>query len=556
MTRVVVYLGLIALLASGAVWLAERPGDVAITWLDHRIETSVMVLAVAAVTLAVVAVTLWSMIRGLVNLPETVRSRLQRRRGMRGYAAISQGLVAVGSGNLTAARRFTEQAGRFAPDEPLTLLLRAQAAQLHGDREAAARSFEQMAVREDTRLLGLHGLFVEARRRQEPAAALLYAEQAAEHPSMPGWAGQALLEFRCAAGDWQGALDRLERNMKAGLVDKASYRTQRAVLVTAQALAIQRSEPGRAKALALEAVGLAPNLVPAAALAGRLLSETGEPRKAARIIETAWRYNPHPDLADAYASVQSRESARERLDRMEILAAKSPDNPEAALAVARAALAAKELARVRQVLAPLTASPTKRVAALMAELEHQHGDEGRAREWMQRALSAGRDPAWAADGFVSDRWLPLSPVSGRLGVLEWTAPRADEGAEGAVIDLEQPGSLSVQSPAPSGEGDAARQPEPEAALSRDSRPKQQWITSTPPARAGAYASQAGVAPARRTVGPTGGANAVPVAPTVIPLVHAPDDPGPDVAAPAEPERNPTDDGGADSWTRIRQLFRQ
>ena len=45
MTRVVTYLFVIALLAFGAVWMADRPGDVAITWLDHRIETSVMVLA-------------------------------------------------------------------------------------------------------------------------------------------------------------------------------------------------------------------------------------------------------------------------------------------------------------------------------------------------------------------------------------------------------------------------------------------------------------------------------------------------------------------------------
>ena len=64
---------------------------------------------------------------------------------------------------------------------------------------------------------------------------------------------------------------------------------------------------------------------------------------------------------------------------------------------------------------------------LMAELEQLEGDEGRAREWMGRALNAARDPAWTADGFVSDRWLPVSPVTGRLDAFQWKVPVAELG---------------------------------------------------------------------------------------------------------------------------------
>jgi len=86
-------------------------------------------------------------------------------------------------------------------------------------------------------------------------------------------------------------------------VDRVAYRRQRAVLLTAQALSLEDSDRTQASTLALEAVKLAPSFVPAAALAGRVLTEMGEPRKAARIIETAWRANPHPDLAEAYATL-------------------------------------------------------------------------------------------------------------------------------------------------------------------------------------------------------------------------------------------------------------
>ena len=252
--------------------------------------------------------------------------------------------------------------------------------------------------------------------------------------------------------------------MKGGLIDKAAYRRQRAVLLTAQALAaaegdalatagkpevslpasgIDNGNREQAKTLALEAVKLAPGLVPAAALAGRLLGEAGDRRKAARIIETAWRINPHPDLADAYAHLRPGDSARERLARVQALAGKAPGDVEGALAVARAALDAREFSIARETLAPLVASPTQRVAALMAALEMQQGDEGRGREWMARALNARRDPAWTADGFVSDRWLPVSPVTGRLDAFEWKDPLAGRDHAGAMIDAEQRAMLDA-----------------------------------------------------------------------------------------------------------------
>ncbi len=436
MIRVVIYLLIVGLFAFGAAWMADRPGEVMITWQKLRIETSLMVLAVAVTTIAVVAVLLWTGIRAILRAPDVLWLYLRTRRGVRGYLAVSQGLIAIGSGDARAARKFADEAARIAPGEPLTLLLGAQASQLSGDREAAERTFHVMAAREDTRLLGLHGLFIEAQRRNDVAAATLYAEQAAESARAPSWAGQAVFDARCAAGDWPGALERLDRNMKSGLVDRDSYQRWRAVLLTARAIESDAADDhDNAKTLALEAVKLAPTLVPAAALAGRLLGEARDLRRAARMVEAAWKANPHPDLADAYAYLQPGASARERLARVEALAEKTPGNIEAALAVARAALDAQEFAVARRVLAPLSIAPGQRVSMLMAELEErEHGDEGRAREWMTRALRAKRDPAWTADGHVSDRWMPVSPVTGRLDAFQWKDPIASMDAGEAVIE--------------------------------------------------------------------------------------------------------------------------
>jgi HemY protein len=587
MVRVVVYLLIVALIAAGAVWLAERPGEVIITWQGQRLDTSVMVLLVTIAAIAVATTLLWSVVRFIVRSPGMLARARERSRGLRGYRAVSQGLIAVGAGDVGAAKKFTDEARRIAPAEPLTLLLSAQTAQLSGERSAAVRTFEEMAGRGDTKMLGLHGLYIEARRRNDPRAALLYAEEAAKQEAVPPWAGQAVLEFRSIAGDWSGAIERLERNYTSGLIDKTAYRRQRAVLLTAQALASEETDRDRAKALVLEAVKLAPTFVPAAALAGRLLGEAGELRKAARIIEAAWVWNPHPDLAEAAAHLRPGDSARERLTRIEALAAKSapgqdaPGKAEAALAVARSAIDAQEFAKARETLAPLLAAPTRRVAALMAELEMRQGDEGRAREWMARALTARRDPAWTADGFVSDRWLPVSPVTGRLDAFEWRDPLAGDHA-GTVIEAEQRAVLEAPREVPrEGSGEGVRElraPEPPpkpavdevreatdvivpsaASHERTSHPanggKQPEAVAPPspePRAAPASDSQPREQlPSHRA----GGVTPVPLAPAVIPLVHAPDDPGPEPESQIEPHPEPTAEPPTHSWSKIRQLFR-
>jgi HemY protein len=522
MIRVLIYLVIVAVLAFGAVWLAERPGDVVITWQGERVETSVMVLMAAAAAVAVAAVLLWSIARAIVGSPDAVSRFLRNRRGVRAYQAVSHGLIAVGSGDARAARKFTADARRIAPNEPLTLLLSAQAAQLAGNRDAAAATFQQMAERDDTKVLGLHGLFVEARRRNDPAAALFYAEEAAKESAVPPWAGQAVLEFRCRAGDWEGALTVLESHRRSGMIGRDGWRRLRAVLLTARAISAEDEERDIARARVLEAVKLAPGLVPAAELAGRMLAEAGERRKAGKIIETAWKLNPHPDLADGYAHVRLADSARDRLSRVEALARMAPGHPESALAVARAALDAREFTVVRRTLEPLIAEPTQRVAVLMAELERLEGDEGRAREWMGRAFNAARDPAWTADGYVSERWLPVSPVTGMLDAFQWKVPVADIG--------ERPPML-IEAAAPP-EPDAMPAPRAEAAL-----PPQ---VPSPPL--------GNIAP--EPPSPPPGPSARPaarVAP-IIPLTQVPDDPGPQ-GDDADPDARPA------GWQRIRQIFR-
>jgi HemY protein len=188
MIRVVTFLVAAGLLALGVVWLADRPGQIAITWLGYRADTSVMVAVMAIFGVAIAAVMLWSLARFMLRSPKLFSLALRERKRRKGYDAISRGLIAIGAGDQRAAQRFAANAEKSLPGDPLALLLRAQTAQLNGDRAGAEDAFRAMAGRSDTRLLGLRGLYVEAQRRNDPVAARLFAEQAAKDAPALAWA--------------------------------------------------------------------------------------------------------------------------------------------------------------------------------------------------------------------------------------------------------------------------------------------------------------------------------------------------------------------------------
>jgi HemY protein len=539
MIRVVLFLCAVGLVAVGVTWLADRPGDVAITWQGLRIETSVMVLLLGVVGAAMATMLVFWITGLLWRAPKRARRAFERRRRRAGRRAITLGLVSVGAGDARAAAKYAKLAHRVASEEPLSLLLRAQTAQIMGDRRGAERAFRSMVERTDTRLLGLHGLYIEARRRADPAAARQFAEEAVKTAPAVPWAGQAVLEFRCAEADWEGALAILDTNRAHGLIDKPTYERHGAVLLTARASALEETDPGVAKMLAVEAVRLAPNLIPAAALAGRLLGDAGEPRWAGTILQAAWRHNPHPDLAEAYAHLRPGDSARDRLARLRMLVRDPPGHVEGALALARAALDARELGLARQTLEPLLSRPSQRVAMLMAELEElQHGDVGRAREWMARALRAARDPAWTADGFVSDRWLPMSPVTGRIDAFEWKVPL--EEVPGPARVIEEPAGPEIAAPVESELATIAPKSEAPEVASSVPGPRASPAGEVPPQ------------PSRPTpAAPPAAATSTAIEP-IVPLRHAPDDPGPD-PEPLDDARidGPSRNGG---W-RFGSLFR-
>ncbi len=424
MFRLVTYLLGIAAVATGLAWLADRPGTLNMQWQGYDIETSVFRAVVILVAAIALAIFLWSLLRAIWNSPAALGDRMVRRRQKRGLEALSSGMIAIGAGDQAMATRYALLARKSLPNEPLTHLLRAQAAQLSGDRATARRIFESMLSSPDTEQLGLRGLYLEAEREGAGEAARQFANRALTSNPKLGWSADALFALQCKEKKWAEALETLAVAKRNGHIEKTSADRKRAVLLAAQAQDAEENEAEKALTLALEAHALAPDLIPAATVAGRILASKGSTGKAAKVIQKTWARAPHPELAATYAYARVGDSTRDRFERIRQLAALNPHSIESPIAVATQAVDARMFDDARRALEPLLENRlTQRVATLMARIEaSENGDKGRVREWLARAAHAARDPVWTADGVISDHWEAVSPVTGALDAFQWRVP--------------------------------------------------------------------------------------------------------------------------------------
>jgi HemY protein len=460
MIRILFFIAAVFALGLGFAWLAERPGEMVLTFGGYEYRVTLMVAAIALVTVVAAVMIIWWLLKALWNSPYTITRYFRVRRRDRGYQALSTGMIAAGAGDAALARKLGKQASRFisADQEPLIHLLDAQTSLIEGDHDAARKKFEAMLDDPEMRLLGLRGLYLEASRLGEKQVARHYAAQAAAGAPQLAWAADATLEELTEKGDWDAALKLLEAQKSAGHIAKDAANRRRAVLLAAKAMGLLERDALGARNAATEANRLAPELVPAAVTAAKALFRQNDVRKGTRILEAAWRLDPHPDIAEAYVHARQADATLDRLARAKKLESLRLNHPESSLAVARAALDAGEFKAAREAAeAAIRMQPREGAFLLLADIEEaETGDQGRVRQLLSRAVRAPRDPAWVADGYESQIWAPASPVTGRLDAFEWKVPVERLGAligpdeplpERAPALIEKPAEAAIAQPA-------------------------------------------------------------------------------------------------------------
>ena len=464
MIAILFLIAVIFALALVFTWLAENPGTVTVEWpfLGEAYGVSLTVAIAGLVALIAVVMLTWWIIKGITRAPGAIVDHQRGRARDKGYEALSEGMLALGAGDVGRARALAKQADRKLGHtrEPMVLLLEAQTALADERHDDARTLFDEMLDEPKTRPLGLRGLFLEAQREGEHEAARHYAERAASLSPQHAWATDATLEYATLDGDYERALSIVDDQQRVKSIDKARAGRKRAVLLTALAMRELEPNPADARDHARQAHKLDATLVPAAVVEARAHVRLDELRKAAKVLEETWRAEPHPDIATTYVNLRPGDSTTDRLKRAQELERMKPGHVESLLAVAHAALDAGDLDLARKKAeAAIKAEPREGAFLLLADIEEAQTDDGtRVRHWLQAALRAPRDPAWVADGYVSDEWAPVSPVTGRFDAFEWRQPARE--IDGPAIEADE--ALAALPPVGTGGGErsAARREGP------------------------------------------------------------------------------------------------
>lgn len=436
--KIVLFVVIVAALTLGAGYLMESNGGIQITAGGTEFTLGPLQSVIAALV-AILAVWIFLKLFSLliatlkfINGDETAISRyFDRNRERKGYQALSEGLMALASGEGRLAMAKASKAEKYLHKPELTDLITAQAAEMTGDRKKAEEVYKRLVQNDTTRFVGVRGLMKQKLDAGDTDTALKLAERAFAIKPKHEEVQDTLLRLQAKSADWTGARKTLNAKLKHGALPRDVHKRRDAVLALSEAKEIlDEGKTIEAQEAAIAANKSSPDLIPAAAMAARSYIAQGRQKYAVRILKKAWQVHPHPDLAAAFAEIEPNESADARLKRFRQLTALCPDHRETKLLLAELNLAAEDFPEARRSLGDLAENePDTRVLAIAAAIERGEGaSDAVVRGWLARALTAPRGPQWVCDNCktIHSEWTPVCSTCESFDTLSWTTPPQSE----------------------------------------------------------------------------------------------------------------------------------
>lgn len=441
MLRALLFAVKIGLIAAAAVWVAQRPGTVAVDWLGYHMTAHVGLVLLALLVLLLFILFLHRVVLAIAGLPGSWKKRRERRTHEKGYQALTQGLTAVAAGDSKHASERARRTRELWPkDKGLSLLLEAQAARLRGEEDVARAAFDRLLKNKDTAFLGLRGLLVDALEGGDTTRALELARKAQTmHPRQP-WVIRMVYDLEIQKKQWTEAEKTLKRAIRYGALEERQGQRDQIAMLAAQAEALSE------KGLKSEAIGLLrrahrldPDFVPVTERLAALYIEKKNRRAAKNVIEDTWKLSPHKDLVklwDKLAPPSKTKDVSTRLRWFERLVALKPDSAESQMAAARAALDDALWGQAREYLnMAAQIQPSARLYRLFAELEENLYHTEEAKNWLEKAADAPPDKVWTCreTGQIYERWAPVAKPHGSFNTIAWDYPKAKPASAQALL---------------------------------------------------------------------------------------------------------------------------
>ena len=445
--KILIFVAMVMLISFGAGRLMEAQGGVMIQYAE--LELSFGALQAALLVLGLL-VSFWLVLKllGLVvallrfiNGDETALSRyFDRNREHRGFEALSDGLMALASGDGRDAMAKARKADRLLNRPDLTNLIMAQAAVANGDRQTAKATYKKLLKDPKTRFVGTYGLLQQHLQDGDTEVALKLAEHAFALKPRHGETQDVLLKLQAGQEDWRGVRTTLTAKLKHGSLPKDVHKRRDAVFALSQSRDLRaEGKLEEAQTYAVEANRLAPGLVPAALLSAEGHREQKNVKQASRILRAAWQLAPHPDLAAGFAALAPDEASAARLKRFGQFTKGTESHPETKMLMAELYVAMADFDAARQALGDLAKTdPTMRALTILAAIERGDGaDDQSVRRLLTQAISAQRDPQWICDncGHVHHDWEPVCLNCEAIDSIAWKRPPMSEAVSPDMLPL-------------------------------------------------------------------------------------------------------------------------
>lgn len=428
MLRLLLFVILLLGASIAMVQLADIPGELLMTIGEWRVETTLLFALFAFTTILLASIFIFHFITRLISAPSRIMNRYYSNNQERGLSVLTEAFAALAVSDISNARKLTHKAEKLLGNPPITQLMAAQLAKMEGDDDLAVQRLKPLLEHKETQFIAARSLLEQARKAGEIEKALDYAETAESIRPDSSYATLALIDLYTHTKSWQKALDVLRKAKRHGALTKPEVQRYTAFINYQHAVNLyERDDDELALSFGKMAHKALPNMVPAAHLLARIYDKSGQKQHAARVLNQTWRLFPHPSLSSLLRRIFAEEPADKRLKRVEKMVASTQGDIESQIAIAEAALEARDFSKARNHLkTALSQQETPRICKLMGRLEDQESqNKEKADMWMERAVKANIGPSWTCINChaIPDHWALHCPECDSFDSIEWKINR-------------------------------------------------------------------------------------------------------------------------------------
>jgi tetratricopeptide (TPR) repeat protein len=240
--KILLFVAVVMGLTFGATMLMDVSGGATIAIAGIELTLSPLQLTFALVALIVLVWLGLKLTNFLIaafrflNGDETAISRyFDRNRERKGFEALSEGMMALASGEGHLALTKAQRAEKLLKQPQLTNLLTAQAAEMTGDKRTAEATYKKLLEDEKTRFVGVRGIMKQKLQSGDTEPALKLAKKAFLLKPKHEETQDVLLKLQAKGEDWKGARETLGAKLKSGNLPRDVYKRRDAVLALSEA---------------------------------------------------------------------------------------------------------------------------------------------------------------------------------------------------------------------------------------------------------------------------------------------------------------------------------